>query len=453
VLDRRRLLLGGAALAVFRPHAAASDPTTSDGIRRVLHRVTYGPSPGDVERVAGRGLGGYLEEQLAPASIPDWKARILVRRIEVLSFDAPDLFLFAGPEVLGALRKATLLRARYSERQLAERLVELWSDHLNVFAGKGDGAWLKLVDDRETLRPHVLGRFRDLLRASLTSPAMLVYLDGTANVAGKPNENHARELLELHTLGVAGGYAQRDVMELARALTGWKVSRGPFRRHLVTFDPEAHDGGPKTVLGARIAPTGERELDAVVDLLAAHPSTAAFVAGKLCRRFHGPDAPSSLVARVEGAFRRSGGDLCATVSTLVHSPELHDAPPRFLRPYDWTLRVLRGLDARTDGGLALQSALEKMGQAPFGWPTPDGYPESEAAWSATVLARWRVALALANGDVRGTRLPSDAFDDPIATAAWLLGRPLAREERAAFRGVAGSAALALALSHPEVQYA
>jgi hypothetical protein len=189
---------------------------------RVLKRVTYGPRPGDVERVDQIGPGAFIEEQLSD-SIADVQAYWLVRRVETVHLSAPDIFDVAAKTAIGDLRRATLLRALYSERQLRERMVEFGSDHFNLYVAKGECAWLKVIDDREVIRRHALGNFRDLLAASAKSPAMLTYLDGRSNLRGRPNENHAREILELHTLGVNGGYTQRDVSELARALTGWRV--------------------------------------------------------------------------------------------------------------------------------------------------------------------------------------------------------------------------------------
>ena len=388
---------------------------------RVLNRAAYGPRPGDVARVAAMGPDAFLEEQLSPASIPDVQAFFLVRRIETASLSAPDVFDVAEKTVLTDLRRATLLRALYSERQLLERMVEFWSDHFNIFVGKANCAWLKLVDDREVIRRHALGNFRDLLLASATSPAMLVYLDGRANIAGKPNENYAREILELHTLGVDGGYAQHDVMELARALTGWQV-RTLFERGRTVFESKGHDALAKEFLGLRLASSARTDLEAVVDRLAAHPSTAHFLATKLCRRFVADDPPDALVAATAAVFAKSRGDIRQTVSSILHAEELQSAPPKFQRPYAYAVCALRHAGARSDGGRGIQQELAKMGQLPFAWPTPDGYPEGEEHWSARMLPRWNFALALAGNAIPGTRVE------------------------------ASSEALALELCRPELQY-
>src|SRR5262249_11611084 len=193
------------------------------------------------------------------------------------------------PVLRREITRHTLLRAVYSRRQLFEVMVGFWTDHLNINLEKGDCIYLKPADDRLVIRTHALGRFRDLIRASATSPAMLVYLDGKENKkAGPndiPNENYARELLELHTLGVHGGYTQKDVLEVARCLTGWRL-RTKWRKGTVYFDPHWHDNGEKSVLGHGIpAGGGPADLEQVIDMVCRHPSTARYVATKLVRRF------------------------------------------------------------------------------------------------------------------------------------------------------------------------
>ena len=395
-------------------------------------------------------MDAFIEEQLAPGSIPDAQAFWLVRRVEAVSLQAPDIFDLSRETAVGELRRATILRAVYSERQLCERMVEFWSDHFNVFAAKADCAWLRVVEDREVIRRHALGNFHDLLRASATSAAMLTYLDGRTSVAGNPNENHARELLELHTLGVDGGYTQRDVMELSRALTGWRVRR-LWHRGRVRIDPSLHDAAAKVVLGERLEGDASRELDRIVDLLSAHPSTALFLSRKLCRRFVGEEPPQELVARTAKAFRESDGSIRHTVSVILHSRELREAPPQFKRPYTFVVSALRALGARTDGGPALVTELARLGQLPFGWPSPDGYPEGESHWRARMLPRWNFALALAGGRLAGTRIEPEN-PEPRAAAESLLGRPLTRQEERLLRARPPGHGLALLLAHPEFQY-
>jgi uncharacterized protein (DUF1800 family) len=442
-------ILGAFSKSGACPLAAAAG--TLAPVPRCLSRLAYGPRSGDVERAAAMGDDAWIEEQLAPASIPDLPARWRVRPIETVALGLPDLFDYARPTVLTDLRRATILRAVYSQRQLFERMVEFWSDHFNVYVGKADCAWLKVVDDREVIRRHALGSFRDLLRASATSPAMLVYLDGEANAAGKPNENYAREVMELHTLGVDGGYTQRDVMELARALTGWRV-RSAFWRGRIFFEKIRHDPGIKEVLDLRLRSGPQRDLDEILDRLCAHPSTARHLAGKLVRRFVSEDPAASLVLRVAGAFTASRGDIRKTLSALVHSEEFRRAPDKFRRPFDFTIATLRAADAATDGERALQDELARMGQLPFDWPTPDGFPDDAAPWRARLLPRWNFALDLAAGRVRGTALRTELLQDPARLASALLRRPLRTvEKRALALAGPGPEAAALALCHPQLQ--
>ena len=231
------------------------------------------------------------------------KKPILTVRLRGLadSLDPDTGLLFDEDDhrLIGALRQSAILRAVYSRRQLQERMVEFWSDHFNIYAFKGQGPQFKVVDDHETIRAHALGKFRDLLGASARSAAMLGYLDNTSNRKGVPNENYARELMELHTLGVHGGYTQRDVKEVARCLTGWTTEKH-WHRGRFLFDPDAHDNGAKQVLGLTIAPGGGvTDGERVLDMLAGHPSTARHLARKLCVHFLG-DAPDAWVSRLAG---------------------------------------------------------------------------------------------------------------------------------------------------------
>jgi hypothetical protein len=414
-----------------------------------LARLTYGPRPSERTRLAEVGLAAWIEEQLAPESLDDGPCDWRVRRFTTLGLRANEIAEFGEKlfddvdkrPVVQELRAATLVRRVYSRRQLYEVLVEFWGDHFNISVDKGNGWFLKTVDDREVVRRYALGSFHDLLWASAHSPAMLVYLDNQANHRGAPNENYARELLELHTLGVHGGYTQADVMELARCLTGWTVKEH-FWRGEFTFDEAQHDGGAKRVLGQVIEPAGQAEVEQVLARLAVHPSTASFVAGKLARRFLGAGAPDALVARAAEAFTRTQGDLRAVLRVILldglarsrRSPAGGPLAPKARRPASVLAGALRALGAETDGGAALQEHLARMGQLPFGWPTPDGYPERDEAWQNNLLPRWQFALALARGEIAGTTLDLPALlgDAPPvdALAGRLFGAPLAPAARA-----------------------
>jgi uncharacterized protein (DUF1800 family) len=389
------------------------------------------------------GPGAFLEEQLAPETLDEMELvpRLKVRRLETLHLDTPDLFDVAEDSVTRELQQASLLRAVYSRRQLYEVMVNFWSDHFNIAQTKGECAWLKTVDEREVIRPHALGKFRDLLQASAHSPAMLVYLDNQENLAGNPNENYARELMELHTLGVDGGYTQDDVRELARCLTGWTVKKH-FHRGRFTFNEDYHDDGPKQVLGLPV-PAGIKQVGAeqVINMLAEHPATARFLAAKLTRRFVADEPPPKLVAKAAQTFLDTRGDIKAVLRTILLSAEIlappNISPTKLKRPFEYVVSALRQLNAMTDGGSPLLQYLAEMGQPLFQWPTPDGFPDRAEAWNGTLLSRWRFALALVNNNIAGTTLDlpalADAANAPTPAdrltqfAVLLLGRPLSTD--------------------------
>ncbi len=420
---------------------------TADPAFHLLLRAGYGARPGEAEEVRARGTAAWVEEQLHPASIDDTLSELRARRYESLHAPPGDAFEFKRAVILRELSRATLLRAVYSSRRLQEVMVGFWTDHLNIDTGKGDGPWLKPTDDRAVVRPHALGSFRALLRASATSPAMLVYLDGKANrvrgAGGRPNENYARELLELHTLGVHGGYTQGDVMEAARALSGWHLREGrEFRRGSVEFRREDHDDAAKTVLGKRIpAGAGERDLDLLLDILCAHPATSRFVAWKVARRLVADDPPRDLVERAAAAFRAADLDIRSLVRTILLSPEFAAARgAKVKRPFHFVVGALRALGADTHAPPALLGWLPRLGQAPFQHPTPDGYPEEPEPWMGTLLWRWNFAVSLATGRVPGTAVDLGALvaatgaRSPADLAPLLLGRRATAAERSAIEG-------------------
>ena len=238
--------------------------TSIDPDFHLLSRAAFGPWPGDLQRLKDVGRDAWLEEQLAPDSISDTACDIRAERFESIYFSAGDAYEFRKPVLRDELTRHALLRAVYSKRQLFEVMVEFWTDHLNIDLEKGDCIYLKPSDDREVIRKHALGKFRDVIRASATSPAMLVYLDGRSNKVrkgsqDKPNENYARELMELHTLGVRGGYSQQDVYEAARCLSGWSFDRNrvfALNQGESFFRADWHDDGAKQVLGHSIAAGG-----------------------------------------------------------------------------------------------------------------------------------------------------------------------------------------------------
>lgn len=326
--------------------------------------------------------------------------------------------------VVTELQRAKLLRAVYSERQLYEVMVDFWENHFNIFANKDDDRYLLTGYDRETIRPFAVGRFRDLLGATAHSPAMLFYLDNwrssvprpyaatktkPAGIDGGLNENYARELMELHTLGVDGGYTQKDVLEVARCFTGWTIQK-PNEQGLFLYRPGLHDDGEKVVLGHRIlAGGGIADGERVLDILATHPSTARFIATKLARRFVSDDPPQSIIDRAAAVFLKTDGSIRETLRVIVTSPEFFSTTAyraKMRSPFEYVAASMRALNAETDGDRPVLDAIGRMGQPVFGRITPDGYADRANQWlaSGAMIARFNFASALAANRVKGTKI-------------------------------------------------
>jgi uncharacterized protein (DUF1800 family) len=401
-----------------------------------LNRLTFGPTRAERARVVEIGLVAFIEEQLAHETINDDALNWRLKKFETLNLKANELFEYGNKlfddldtsVTVKELRQATLTRQVYSQRQLYEVMVEFWGDHFNISVDKGDCWFLKTVDDREVIRKHALGNFRDLVQASAHSPAMLMYLDNQSNDKSHPNENYARELMELHTLSVDGGYTQQDVMELARCLTGWTIKEN-FWRGEFEFKADMHDDGTKTVLGQKIEPNGQAEAESVIDSLATHPATARFIATKLARRFIADEPPAELIEKATSTFLNTQGDI-KSVLRVILLDGLSDAQPKYKRPQNFVASALRQLNASVDTGgrsgqptYPLLDFVGRMGQLPFGWPTPDGYPDVAPRWLGNLMPRWQFALALAQNEIDGVSietLPQDT--DELSTL--LIGTPL-----------------------------
>jgi hypothetical protein len=405
------------------------------------------------------GVRNFIEEQLAPEKLEDRLCDRVIRH-EFDEFDEPearffrrpgdhndplqqlfpalkdrgarvgDLFEYKEKILLNDLTRATILRAVLSRRQLREVLVNFWTDHFNIDPSKGDCKWLKPADDRDVIRAHALGNFRDMLRASAVSPAMLWYLDGRVNQRkrpeDKPNENYARELMELHTLGVHGGYTQHDVMEVARCLTGWTVrEKNRFFKGRVEFHPKSMTTGRNVSLGVEIpAGLGARDLDRVLEIIALHPNTAKYLAWKLCRRFIADEPPETAVTTIAEAFLQAKGDIRATLRALFTSPEFLAPAVRaakFKRPLHFVVSALRASNAETDGASPLVDYLLRLGHAPFRYPTPDGYPEEASHWQSTLLVAMEFRRSLrGESDQRepGGFSPTCAGGSATMTPSW-----------------------------------
>ena len=405
---------------------------TGNPIITTLNRVAFGPRPGDFERVQEIGIDAYVEEQLSPDTIDDSALdQRLDKMYPTLKMSAVELYQnypqpapgvpqsSPGPrQVIQELQEATILRAIFSRRQLRETLVDYWSNHFSMFIGKDAVKWLKTVDDREVIRKYAFGKFGDLLLASAQSPAMLVYLDNHLNVKGGPNENYAREIMELHSLGVDGGYTQKDVQELARVLTGWTM-RNPRRNPLGSmdyldagkfeFNAKQHDDKSKTVLGVTLAGNGGiNEGLKIIDVLANHPSTARFVTKRLLMRYVSDTPPDALWTRAAQTFTQTKGDIRAVLSVILHSDEFKNSfAQKIKRPFELVASMARATDLQIDDMRAVNAVLRTMGQGLFLLLTPDGYPETGASWINTgaLLARWNMALIVA-----ANRVPQGKVD-------------------------------------------
>jgi uncharacterized protein (DUF1800 family) len=455
----------------------------------VLNRLAFGPRPGDVEQVMRIGVAAWIEHQLHPERISDARLSERLARLSTLSLSSRELFdrfekpvrearhklqqrdgapengeagarnlspadrdalrAMIPPEnrprrILEELSASRVLRAVYSERQLNEVLVDFWMNHFNVFFNKGLDRILVTAFERDTIRPHIWGRFEDLLMATAKSPAMLFYLDNAVSVADEANrpapsprafwtrygflksvereskaqkkgasglnENYARELMELHTLGVDGGYTQRDVTELARALTGWSIDRQGQEPGGFLFRARVHDEGPKTILGYRLPPGGGiEEGERMIRALARHPATAHHIAYQLCQRLVADDPPGQLVDRVARRFLATGGDLRETVRAVVESPEFFDPEnyrAKVKSPFEYAVSVIRATAAETDGGDPVVRAVAQMGEPLYLCQPPTGYSDAASAWvnAGALVARLNFALAIAGGRIPGTRV-------------------------------------------------
>lgn len=416
-----------------------------DDSHHLLNRAAYGPWPGDISHLKSIGAQSWIEQQLQPSTIDDTACELRARRFESVFFQPGNAYEFKKTVLREELSRHTLLRAIYSKRQLFEVMVGFWTDHLNIDLGKGDCVYFKPWDDLNVIRKHALGNFRDLIRASVTSPAMLVYLDGKENRKRKgtddvPNENYARELMELHTMGVHGGYTQKDVSEAARCLTGWTIKKKKsfLNRGSVYFKPTHHDDGEKTILG-KIIPSrkgndGEKDLEDLIDTVCKHPATARYISLKLCRRFISYEPPGTLVSQVAADFTKSKGDIKTMLRTILLSDEFKQSKGlRFKRPFRYIVSTLRVLGANTHVHKPLIEYFNRMGQTPFSHPTPDGYPEEEMPWMGTLLWRWNFAFGVVNDEIPDVKLQLEKLAKSInafqgkdisteTIAAYLFGR-------------------------------
>ncbi|HTU99547.1 MAG TPA: DUF1800 domain-containing protein [Luteitalea sp.] len=495
--------------------AAAPSLATVDAIH-VLNRLTFGATLGELARLESAGLRGWLDAQMKTARTPDAPLEARLASLTTLTLSPAQLAEIynrpaierrraargsnaggAGTQVDGqsaasrdgaapamdpgarlAVRRALtelttqkILRAATAERQLEEVLVDFWFNHFNVYAGKGPVRQYVADFERTAIRPHVFGSFRDMLGAVAGHPAMLFYLDnwqssapGTRTMRGASglNENYARELLELHTLGVDGGYTQHDIVEVARAFTGWSI-RAPRVGGSAFYDRRRHDEGVKVVLGERLpANGGQRDGERVLDLVAAHPATARHIALKLARRFVADDPPPALVARVAARFTATHGDLRATVESLVLSPEFVDDTSRWAKvktPVDFVVSALRVLDADVTQGRAIGEQLRTLGMLPYFAQPPTGYSDRGESWTTAgaLVQRMNLALAVTQDRLPGVSIAALPATAPGPDAVATLAHALVLRElspatmKTVQRGRTTTEMAALILGSPEFQ--
>ena len=428
---------------------------------RWLNRITFGLDTASLQRYRELGRERFLAQQLSPANATLPSA--IAAQIAALQLERNDPAtvlpeiaaenqrvdaMGEGPEreqarkarnerankVASDTIRRQLLRAVYSPAQLQEQLVWFWLNHFNVHQYKGNVRWLLADYEDRAIRPHALGSFRDLVLATLQHPAMLQYLDNAQNAVGHVNENYARELMELHTLGVGAGYTQRDVQELARVLTGAGINSSGVTPHLrrdleslyvrrgaFEFNPARHDFGAKTLLGTPIAARGWPEIEQAVTLLVHQPACARFITRKLAVYFVGDAPPPALLARLAVSFERSDGNIAEVLRTLFHSPEfLASLGGQFKDPRQFILSAVR---FAYDGQEILNSRpmmnwLNALGEAPYARITPDGYATGELAWASSgqLSRRFEIARAIGAGN-------AGLFDPEDGSAAAATGFP------------------------------
>ncbi|PYT16390.1 MAG: DUF1800 domain-containing protein [Acidobacteria bacterium] len=357
-----------------------------------------------------------MRNQLMAAASPVMRRKMLLANQpqQVVAFD---------------LAEGKLYRAILSDRQLEEELVDFWYNHFNVFLDKGADRFMVPTYEREAIRPYVLGHFRALLEATASSPAMLFYLDNWQSVApdtlrrpagNRPqrglNENYARELMELHTLGVDGGYTQKDIIEVARCFTGWTI-KNPQQGGNFIYNDRVHDKGEKVVLGVTIqAGGGKEDAEKVLDILAAHPSTAKFIPRKLAQRFVADNPPPELVERMAKTFRDTHGDIRAVMKTMLSSKEFFSEGAyhaKIKTPFEMVVSAIRATAGEVEFAFPLANQIAQLGEPLYRKQEPTGYSNANAEWinSASLLARMNFALALAQNKLPGVKLDPTRFKD------------------------------------------
>ncbi|HEX6443299.1 MAG TPA: DUF1800 domain-containing protein [Stellaceae bacterium] len=488
------------ACAPFVPACAAETVPDRQALH-ILDRLAFGPTAADVQHVKEIGIDRYIAEQLDPQNIaesPELADKLAT--LDTLKLDPVQLFAEYGPlrpkdgakpapdeqkarrqrarVILEQAQEARIWRALYSRRQLQEVMTDFWYNHFNVFAGKAlDHLWIGAYEE-QAIRPYALGKFRDLLGAVAHHPAMLFYLDNAQNAApgskglnGREaglNENYARELMELHTLGADGGYTQDDVVALARILTGWSLLRPnalPEKGLGFAFYPARHDQDEKHFLGRDIAANGEAEGEQALDMLAESPAAARHIGFQLAQYFVADEPPQAIVDRLAARFAETDGDIREVLKVLFASREFRDGiGAKYKTPYQFVLSAARAAEAPADNPKPLLAAMARLGQPLYGCQTPDGYRNTEDAWlspDASIL-RVNFATALADGKLPLVGEPAEPQEKPVMKASatsdrgvdaaaleTLLGPILTPRTRAALAEAPAELRAALVLGSPD----
>jgi uncharacterized protein (DUF1800 family) len=498
-------------LLLVLPIATASSTPRSlseqEKATHVLNRLAFGPRPEDVKRVQAMGIRQYIEQQLRPELIDDRATDNRLSSIPSIHMKADELIArYPEPQqiakqaglpnpkagdqnspaarrtiqtymmknglerpqlLLQELQSQKLIRAVYSERQLQEVMTDFWFNHFNVYWNKGQDKWFTTSYEMEAIRPHVFGKFKDLLMATAKSPAMLFYLDNHLSTApntratldavtaarlanpGAPlspliqaaaanqakakgraegiNENYGRELMELHTLGVDGGYTQKDVQNVARAFTGWTIDKQRQNAQFI-FRPLMHDRGEKVVLGYTIrAGGGIEDGEKVIDILAHHPNTARFISTKLVRYFVSENPPQALVDKVAATYMKTDGDIREMLRTIFYSDEFmspETVGQKTKSAFEYVASALRAVNGETDGGPRIAQLLGKMGQPIYQYVAPTGFPDRTDYWMSdgSVIERINFAVNLTSNKLPDARVQLTNFPD-AKSAALYLGSP------------------------------
>jgi uncharacterized protein (DUF1800 family) len=449
-------------------------------IIHALSRLTFGARPGDVQKVRAIGLDKWVDLQLHPERIDDKDLQQFLDRYSVINQDQNDLLreytaaqrerrlakreagdtstrpggddvavqrriALGRRQVVTELQSSRVARAVASNRQLEEVMTDFWLNHFNIYAQKGAPEVYYLAEyERDVIRPHSLGKFRDLLESVAKSPAMLFYLDNARSMAdstrprlagrnrirqrlnparnGGLNENYGRELLELHTLGVDGGYTQQDVINVARALTGWTI-RPPVAGGGFIFRPEMHDAGEKIVLGHKLkANRGIEDGEEVLDIVARNPSTAKYIATKLARRFISDNPPKAVIDDAAAVFLKTGGDIREVVRSIITSNEFYSQQAfrsKVKSPFEVVVSAMRAMNAEPDSTPRTALAIAYLGEPIYGHQAPNGYPETGDAWMNTgaILNRINFGIAAAANRLPGARVRSIPGIDSLASAS------------------------------------